>query len=170
MKTKLTTLISIVHLPGIFCATVLGAMMILVGCQTPANMTTRILPPSTQLSGQQYYQQAPSAATSVDLGVQPDEEVPGADSWSPRARRPIQIASEPDGRQASFEHPLDVSNPTQDSDVSNPTQDSDVIRISIGDGESTASENYIPVVVERPTSEVPFATPLSENDQWMTRQ
>ncbi|MCS5630508.1 MAG: hypothetical protein NZ744_06740 [Pirellulaceae bacterium] len=161
MKTKLTTLISIVHLPGIFYATVLGAMMILVGCQTPANMTTRILPPSTQLSGQQYYQQAPSAATSVDLGVPADEEVPGADSWSPRARRPIQIASEPDGRQASFEHPLDVSNPTQDSDV---------IRISIGDGESTASENYIPVVVERPNSEVPFATPLSENDQWMTRQ
>ena len=161
MKTKLTTLISIVHLPGIFCATVLGAMMILVGCQTPANMTTRILPPSTQLSGQQYYQQAPSAATSVDLGVPADEEVPGADSWSPRARRPIQIASEPDGRQASFEHPLDVSNPTQDSDV---------IRISIGDGESAASENYMPVVVERPNSAIPLATPLSENDQWMTRQ
>ena len=157
MKTKLTTLISIVHLRGIFYATVLGAMMILVGCQTPANMTTRILPPSTQLSGQQYYQQAPNAATSVDLGVPVDEEVPGADSWSPRVRRPIQIASEPDGRQVSFEQPSDVSN-------------SDVIRISIGDRESATSENYIPVVVERPNSAIPLATPLSENDQWMTRQ
>jgi hypothetical protein len=157
MKTKFTTLISIVHLPGLFYATVLGSMMILVGCQTPANMTTRILPPSTQLSGQQYYQQAPSAATSVDLGAPADEEVPGADSWSPRARRPIQIASEPDGRQVSFEQPSDVSNP-------------DVIRISIGDGESAASENYMPVVVERPNSAIPLATPLSENDQWMTRQ
>ena len=161
MKTKFTTLISIVHLPGLFYATVLGSMMILVGCQTPANMTTRILPPSTQLSGQQYYPQAPSAATSVDLGAPADEEVPGADSWSPRARRPIQIASEPDGRQVSFEQPLDISNPAQDSDV---------IRISIGDGESAASENHIPVVVERPNSEIPLATPLRENDQWMTRQ
>lgn len=131
--------------------------MILVGCQTPANMTTRILPPSTQLSGQQYYQQSPSAATSVDLGGSADEEVPGTDSWSPRARRPIQIASEPDGRQVSFEQPTDASNP-------------DVIRISIGDEESGASENYMPVVVERPNSEIPLAAPLSENDQWMTRQ
>tara|TARA_B110000438_G_scaffold283311_1_gene311220 strand:+ start:364 stop:849 length:486 start_codon:yes stop_codon:yes gene_type:complete len=161
MKTKLTTVISLVHLPVIFYATVLGAMMILVGCQTPGNMTTRILPPSTQLSGQQYYQQAPSAATSVDLGSPGDEEVPGADSWSPRARRPIQIASEPDGRQMSFEQP---------SDVSDSAQDSDVIRISIGDGGSAVPEKYVPVVVERPNSETPLATPLSENDQWMTRQ
>ncbi len=161
MKTKLTTIISIVHLPRIFYGAVLGVMAILAGCQTPANMTTRILPPSTQLSGQQYYQQAPSTATSIDLGVPAGEEVPGADSWSPRARRPIQIASEPDGRQVSFEQPLDVSIPTQDSDV---------IRISIGDGESAASGNYEPVVVERPNSEIPPAAPLSENDQWMTRQ
>jgi len=161
MKTKLTTIISIVHLPRIFYGAVLAVMAILVGCQTPANMTTRILPPSTQLSGQQYYQQAPSTATSIDLGVPAGAEVPGAGSWSPRVRRPIEIASEPDGRQASFEQPADVSISTQDSDV---------IRISIGDGESAASENYEPVVVERPNSEIPRATPLSENDQWMTRQ
>ena len=161
MKTKLTTIISIVHLRGMFYVAVLGTMAILVGCQTPANMTTRILPPSTQLSGQQYYQQAPSAATSVDLGAPADEEVPGADSWSPRVRRPIQIASEPDGRQVSFEQPLDVSIPPQDSDV---------IRISIGDGESAVSGSDEPIVVERPNSEIPSAAPLSENVQWMTRQ
>ena len=161
MKTKLTTIISIVHLPRIFYGAVLGVMAILAGCQTPANMTTRILPPSTQLSGQQYYQQAPSTANNVDLGVPASGEVPGADSWSPRARRPIQIAREPDGRQMSFEQPLDVSIPTQDSDV---------IRISIGDGDSAASGNNEPVVVERPNSETPRSTPLSENDQWMTRQ
>lgn len=161
MKTKLTTVVSIVDLPGMFYAAVLGAMVILAGCQTPANMTTRILPPSTQLTGQQYYPQAPSAATNVHLGDPADEEVPGADSWSPRVRRPIQIASESDGRQVSFEEPFDVTNPTQDSDV---------IRISIGDGDSALSEEHIPVVVERPIAEDPLATPLSENEQWMARQ
>jgi hypothetical protein len=161
MKTKLTTIINIVDLPEMFYATVLGAMVILVGCQAPANMTTRILPPSTQLSGQQYYQQAPGTATSIDLGVPASEEVPGGDSWSPRVRRPIQIASEPDGRQVSFEQPLDVSIPTQDSDV---------IRISIGEGESATSGSSEPIVVERPNSEIPLAAPLSENAQWMTRQ
>lgn len=161
MKTKLTTIISIVHLRGMFYVAVLGTMAILVGCQTPANMTTRILPPSTQLSGQQYYQQAPSTATSIDLGVPASEEVPGADSWSPRVRRPIQIASEPDGRQVSFEQPLDATIPTQDSDV---------IRISIGDGGSATPGNIESVVVERPSSEIPLATPVSEKVQWMTRQ
>jgi len=161
MKTKLTTIISIVHFRGIFYAAVVGIMAILVGCQTPANMATRILPPSTQLSGQQYYQQAPSTATSNNLGVPAGAEVPSADSWSPRARRPIQIAREPDGRQMSFEQPLDVSIPRQDSDV---------IRISIGDGESTASGSNESVVVERPNSAIPLATPMSENDHWMTRQ
>jgi hypothetical protein len=156
MKTKLNTIISIVHLRGIFYMVVSGATAILVGCQTPANMTTRIQPPGTQLSGQQYYQQAPSTATNVDLGVPASAEVPGADSWSPRARRPIQIAREPDGRQMSFEQPLDVSIPTQDSDV---------IRISIGDGESAASGSNESVVVERPNSDIPLATPMSENDQ-----
>jgi hypothetical protein len=141
MKTKLTTIICKVHLRGIFSAApVLATMAILVGCQTPTNMTTRILPPSTQLSAQQYYQ-APSTATNVDLGVPTSDEVQGADSWSPRVRRPIQIASEPDGRQVSFEQPLDTSLPTQDSDV---------IRLSIGDRESAASESNEPVVVERP--------------------
>jgi len=161
MKTKLTTIISIVHLRGIFSAAVLGAMAILVGCQTPTNMTTRILPPSTQLSSQQYYQQAPGTATNVDLGVPASNEVRGADSWSPRARRPMQIASEPDGRQLSFEQPLDTSNSTPDSEV---------IRISIGDRASSASGSNEPVVVERPRSDIPLATPMSENDQWMTRQ
>jgi hypothetical protein len=142
MKTKLTTIICKVHLRGIFSAApVLATRAILVGCQTPTNMTTRILPPSTQLSAQQYYQQAPSTATNVDLGVPTSDEVQGADSWSPRVRRPIQIASEPDGRQVSFEQPLDTSLPTQDSDV---------IRLSIGDRESAASESNEPVVVERP--------------------
>jgi len=161
MKTKLTSIISIVQLPSIFYAAVLGAMAVLAGCQTPANMTTRILPPSTQLSGQQYYQQAPSTATSTDLGVPASEEVPGADSWSPRVRRPIQIASEPDGQQVSFEQPLEVSNSTKDSDV---------IRISIGDGASTTSGQNESVIVERPSSEIPRSTPLSENAQWSTRQ
>ena len=161
MKTKLTTIISIVHFRGIFYAAVVGIMAILVGCQTPANMTTRILPPSTQLSGQQYYQQSPSTATNADLGVPANEEVPGTDSGSPRARRPIQIASEPDGRQVSFEQPLDTSSPAQDSEV---------IRISLGDRGSAASGSDEPIVVERPNSGISLASPLSENDHWMTRQ
>jgi len=133
--------------------------ILLTGCQTTESMATRIPAPGTQLAGQEYYSPGTAAAVtpSIDYTPNVDDTIPGTDSWSPRARQPLQIANEPEGRQISFEEPV--------SETKVPADDSEVIRISVGNGtaEPTVAAPAFDESVNSPDTD-------KENDRWMTRQ
>ena len=78
--------------------------ILLTGCQTTESMATRIPPPGTQLAGQEYYSPGSASAVTPSVDYTPNDRntIQGTDSWSPRARQPMQIATEPEGRQISF--------------------------------------------------------------------
>ena len=132
---------------------------LLTGCQTTESMATRIPAPGTQLAGQEYYSPGTAAAVTPSADYIPNDTntIQGTDSWSPRARQPMQIATEPEGRQISFEQPIGERNPA--------TDDQDVIRISVGNGTTDP-----PVTMPSFDEPVNPAATDSENDHWMTRQ
>ncbi|MEC7565433.1 MAG: hypothetical protein VX738_07080 [Planctomycetota bacterium] len=133
--------------------------ILLTGCQTTESMVTRIPPPGTQLAGQEYYSpgSASTVTPSVDYTPNDRNTIQGTDSWSPRARQPMQIATDPEGRQISYEEPVGETNSTAD--------DQEVIRISVGNG-ATDQTVTVPAFDESVDSSVPDP----ENDRWMTRQ
>lgn len=96
----------------------LAFMAISLGCQSNSAVT-RVPAPQTGAigaGGNYYSNQQRNNAAYTPGGATRNEP---SDTWSPRARGPVEnIASNPEGRQISYEEPVDAS-------------ESDVIRIPV---------------------------------------
>ena len=145
--------------------TVLSLFTILsIGCQGAFGPIgkTKVPAPGTSTGETVYYQQ--QQRNEISNANTSAERVAGSDTWSPRARDSIRIATEPTIQPMSFE-----SESTSDSASASSTTDANgdgVIRIPVRLGaiETTGTVTNL-------ESEIPSSAPItdSSDDAWTSR-
>ncbi|MBL99762.1 MAG: hypothetical protein CMM06_08730 [Rhodopirellula sp.] len=152
------------------CGILTGLLVALtVGCQSNSGVT-RVPAPQTGVvgtGGGAYY----SNKNSSNASYAPAGSTRSArgDSWSPRARGPIEnIASNPDGRQISYEEPVGQDEPEV---IRIPVRTQEQNRVNDSYRESGLQPLQNPIELETPPPSADGAVLKEEGgDNWVSRQ
>lgn len=152
------------------CGILTGLLVALtVGCQSNSGVT-RVPAPQTGVvgtGGGAYY----SNKNSSNASYAPAGSTRSArgDSWSPRARGPIEnIASNPDGRQISYEEPVGQDEPEV---IRIPVRTQEQNRVNDSYRESGLQPLQNPIELETPPPSTDGAVLKEEGgDNWVSRQ
>ena len=152
------------------CGILTGLLVALtVGCQSNSGVT-RVPAPQTGVvgtGGGAYY----SNKNSSNASYAPAGSTRSAqgDSWSPRARGPIEnIASNPDGRQISYEEPVGQDEPEV---IRIPVRTQEQNRVNDSYRESGLQPLQNPIELETPPPSTAGAVLKEEGgDNWVSRQ
>ena len=152
------------------CGILTGLLVALtVGCQSNSGVT-RVPAPQTGVvgtgSGAYYSNKNSSNASYAPAGSTRSAR---GDSWSPRARGPIEnIASNPDGRQISYEEPVGQDEPEV---IRIPVRTQEQNRVNDTYRESGLQPLQNPIELETPPPSTAGAVLKEEGgDNWVSRQ
>ena len=152
------------------CGILTGLLVALtVGCQSNSGIT-RVPAPQTGVvgtgGGAYYSNKNSSNASYAPVGSTRSAR---GDSWSPRARGPIEnIASNPDGRQISYEEPVGQDEPEV---IRIPVRTQEQNRVNDSYRESGLQPLQNPIELETPPPSADGAVLKEEGgDNWVSRQ